>query len=158
MQNRKKTAKLPNSNPADLVKPVDDITVHGVLTDLSPLKSGRNAPYRKYFSAKFSNGKTLKFVSFNAEMRSKMESRRQEPIAIVSCNFKMNTFKGSSGLEIIASPPKNTVSRSPRNFQLPAAEEMYRLDPELAPSRCVTLQDLYSIVNYQNVTVSVTLS
>ena len=108
------------------MKPVDDITVHGVLTDLSPLKSGRNAPYRKYYNAIVSDGKTLKFVSFNPEMRSKMEFRRQEPIAIANCNIKMNTFKGISVLEIIASQQKITVSRSPRNFQLPAAEETYR--------------------------------
>ena len=78
------------------MKPVDDITVHGVLTDLSPLKSGRNAPYRKYFNAKVSDGKkTLKFVSFDAEMRSKTEYHRQEPITLANCNFKMNTSKAA---------------------------------------------------------------
>ena len=86
-------------------------------------------------------------------MRSEMEKYRQEPLAIANCNIKTSKFSGS-GLEIIASPRKTTVSKSSRNFQLPPAEEMYRLDPELAPSLAVTLAELSSIAQNQKVTVS----
>ena len=82
--------------PADLVMPGENITVHGILIDLSPLKSGRNAPFTKYFTGRISDGKkSLRFVSFDAKMRSEMEKYHQEPLAIANCNIKTSKFSGS---------------------------------------------------------------
>ena len=51
--------------PSDVVEAIDNATIHGVLSGISPLKSGKNPPYKKYFTGKISDGKkTMRLVSF----------------------------------------------------------------------------------------------
>ena len=64
------------------------VTVHGVMTELSPVKVSRKNEKIKYFSGKLSDGKkAVRVISFDAALRAKMEESRSKgsAIALVNC-------------------------------------------------------------------------
>ena len=52
-------------------------TVHGIITELSPVKSGRKNESIKYFNVKISDGKkSMRVVSFSPRIRNELEESR----------------------------------------------------------------------------------
>ena len=132
---------------------VDNATIHGVLSGVSPVKSGKNPPYKKYFTGKISDGKkTMRLVSFDCNSRPQMEtfSEQKAPVAIRNCAVKSASY-GNQGFEVVASPKKTGLVRSTRVFELP--ENLDTLDPDY--SKPVSLEELTIFVPNQRVTVQV---
>ncbi len=67
-----------------------EVNIHGVVTQLSPVKVSRTSK-KKYFDGKLTDGKkTMRIVSFEPELRSDMDKSRLErsPVAILNCKVK----------------------------------------------------------------------
>ena len=101
----------------------EGVTVHGVITELSPVKvSCKNSEVR-YFRRKVSDGvKTIRVVSFEPCLRSKLEKSRVEgsTVSIVNCQIKQALQVGSSEYEIVASKRSKVEASPTRKFELPA--------------------------------------
>ncbi len=133
-----------------------EVTVHGVITELSPVKVSRKNEQVKYFGGKLSDGKkTMRVVSFAPALRNPLEKARVEgtPIALVNCQVKESPVQFQSGgkFEILAST-RSKVERSPQKFKLP--EDMKSIDPESGAGQEILLKDLEAIAVKQHVTVS----
>ena len=66
----------------------DSATVHGVVVELSPIKSSRNNPGVKFFNAKISDEKkSARMVSFEPKLWPSLETSQMEgsTVAIVNC-------------------------------------------------------------------------
>lgn len=93
-------------------------TVHGVVTELSPIKVSRNNPNTKYFSGKLSDGKKLaRVISFQPQLRPTMEESRKEQSAIAMVNCTIQENKYDSDLEVMASS-HTTIQVSPKKIKL----------------------------------------
>ena len=85
-------------------------TVHGVVTELSPIKLSRNNAEIKYFSARLSSGsKAARIISFKPELRSCLEKSKanNSTVALVNCQVREGKF--NDGLEIVASSVASTL-------------------------------------------------
>ena len=79
-------------------------TVHGVVTELSPLKVSWGNTDNKYFSGKIGAGdKAARIISFKPELQSSIEKSRPgcTPVALLNCKVKEGKY--NQGLEIVAS-------------------------------------------------------
>ena len=124
----------------------DSATVHGVVVDLSPIKSSRNNPAVKYFNARISDGKkSARVVSFEPKLRPSLETSQMEgsTVAIVNCRIKPGKF--DSALEVTASH-HTEVATSPKKFKLDLS-----LQGSMKP---VPLDELQSLSANQHVCVT----
>ena len=89
----------------------DNITVHGVVTELSPIKVSKRNEAVKYFSAKLSDGvKCMRVVSFTPNIHNVLDSAhcKEQAISITNCQVKEISpqYKtANDDFEIIASSP-----------------------------------------------------
>ena len=106
-----------------------DVNIHGVITDLSPVKVSRKSDKIRYFDGKLTDGKkTMRIVSFEPVLRDGMDKTRLErsPVAIMNCQVKETTFSTTDKFEILASK-RSKVQSSPHKMDLP---EVQALDPD----------------------------
>ena len=105
--------------------------VHGVITNLSPVKVSRRNAKVHYFDGKISDGrKSVRLVAFDPSLRSAMESSRSKGSSVRLVNCLVKAGGGSSGkvegvVEIMATS-RSKVEISPRKFVVttgPADEE-----------------------------------
>ena len=91
--------------------------VHGVVTDLSPLKKSRKNKDVQYFHSQLSDGKTaVKVLSFDRYHRPQFEEALQKESAVVISECAVQHSKlNPANLEVLLSP-KSTISTSPRKF------------------------------------------
>lgn len=111
-------------NISDIEAASTAANVHGIVTELSPIKVSRRDDNIKYFDARITNGrKTLRMVAFDPTLRSQMETAQTNstPIAIINCQIKEKTeynFGNNPAFEIHTSK-RSKVEASPRKLQLP---------------------------------------
>ena len=105
--------------------------VHGVITNLSPVKVSRRNAKVHYFDGKISDGrKSVHLVAFDPSLRSAMESSRSKgsSVRLVNCLVKAcgrSSGKVEGDVEIMATS-RSKVEISPRKFVVttgPADEE-----------------------------------
>lgn len=96
-------------------------TVHGIVTELSPVKISKKNTRVKYFTGKLSDGKkTIRVISFNASLRDSLENSRStnSAVRVVNCQIQNESTVGRTGFEILASN-RTKVELSPeKNFQI----------------------------------------
>ena len=65
---------------SEVESPYEGVTVHGVITSLSPIKEGtsQDSHNYQYFSAKMSDGKkSMRVISFHPSLHSDMQTHLQ---------------------------------------------------------------------------------
>lgn len=106
--------------PSELQEPTDIITVHGVLMSVSPVSTGKNPPFRKYFMGKLTDGKkVMQLVSFNSHLHTEIQRlcKKHTPTALGNLAVKQAVHSGSE-YELITSPKRTTVENSKWQFSL----------------------------------------
>ena len=76
---------------SDVDEEYDSATVHGIMTEVSPVKSSSNNPKVKYFTGKMSDGtKTVRVISLDPGLRPRfVESvEKNEAIALANCKVQ----------------------------------------------------------------------
>lgn len=92
--------------------------VHGVVLELSPVKSGRKNPDVKYFSGRLSDGKKVAtLVSFDPKLHTDMEKSRIERNSIALVDCKICEGKFAPGLEITTGT-HTRITTSPKKFTI----------------------------------------
>ena len=75
-----------------------EAAVHGVITNLSPVKVSRRNAKVHYFDGKMSDGrKSVRLVAFDPSLRSAMESSRSKGSSVRLVNCLVKAGGGSSG-------------------------------------------------------------
>ena len=86
--------------------------VHGVVTELSPVKVSKNCRVR-YFDRKMSDGeKSVHVVSFDPALRISLEQSRMERSGVAVINCQVKAGRGGGDKEIVATNRKK-VEDSP---------------------------------------------
>ena len=94
----------------------DNMTIHGKLLELSPIKTSRKKENCKCFMGKLSDGlQTTRFVSFEAHLRNKMDKLREEDSSVSLSNYHVQENKYEPGTLEILTSKNSTVSPSPKN-------------------------------------------
>ena len=67
--------KVEEVETSELDSPKEQVTIHGVITEVSPVRKSRNNPNRKYLCGKITDGKkVLKLVSFDTGLQTDLEA------------------------------------------------------------------------------------
>ena len=136
--------------------PSTDINIHGVVTQLSPVKVSKKNENVRYFDGKVSDGKkSMRVVSFDPVLRHQTDEARlnKSPIAIVNCQVKEKTefnFGNSSAFEILATN-RFKVEASRHNFDL--SQDLEITDQDEAPL-AISIMEVDDISTGQHVCVS----
>ena len=96
------------------VKESASATVHGIVTELSPLKKSKKDDKIHYFNGHLSDGKTsLRLVSFEPSLRQAMNNSlsSQDAIAVVGCQIR----PGRSGVSEVLLNKETKIEESPKN-------------------------------------------
>ena len=113
--------------------------VHGVITQLSPVKTSETSS-RRYFDAHMSDGnKCVRVVSFKPSLKDALDSSLAEHTTIAMVNCRVQTEKGQDTNE------HSTIEYSPKKFAIP--------DSHLSTQTTIQFGELSSLAN--NTTVSV---
>ena len=123
-----------------------NVTVHGNVIELSPIKDSTKRGNCKYFNGKLTDGmKTARFVSFEPSLRPAIERFKNEnmTVAISSCQIQENEY--DKNLEIKATK-QSRVQPSPKRFKLDSTEEA-------SDSKFITTDDLPSIAINQAISI-----
>lgn len=78
-------------NVSDVDDEYESATVHGIMTEVSPVKSSSSNPKVKYFTGKMSDGsKTVRVISFDPALRPRFakasRTARQSPFLTARCS------------------------------------------------------------------------
>ena len=106
------------------------VTIHSVVTKLSPVKCGKKNAKIKYFDGKLTDGKkTMRMVSFQLQLRSQLQTSLDAAtsVALSDCQVKEGGFQEE--LDIVAASRSKFLS-SPKKFKLPC--DLSRIDPDAA--------------------------
>ena len=123
-------------------------TVHGmVVGQVSPIKSSSKRNDIKYFDSQFTDGvKTLRLVSFEPRLRSKIEEaqKSQRSVTLENCTFKRNR----DVFEIHVNN-RTSIVPSPKKFKMEDNIDKIAVDsPELG-----TLEELKDLAEHQLISV-----
>ncbi len=134
---------------SELDEPKTNVTVYGVVTQLSHVKNSRKNI--KYFNAKLSDGrKTVRMVSFNAGLHSTMEKAKEAKETLMLVNCKVTAASGTSSsedaVELVASGYTH-VKQAPVKRQLELPGNVDELDPD-------NVGEIASLRNWDDVDVS----
>ena len=127
------------------------MTVHGVVTEVSPIKVSKKNAKANYFSRKITDGRaTVRFVSFDPSLLRVVDGYCKEaiPIALSQCEVKETA---GSRYEVIASPSRTKAIKSSKTFQLPS--DLSALDPDTSVN--ISLEELQDLAVNQYVAVEV---
>lgn len=139
---------------SDIDSAFERATVHGVITELSPVKPSRKNDQIKYFHAKITDGKkTMRVISISPSLRTELEEFRLQtsPIAFVNCQIKETPSEyrqGQKEFEIIASTKSRVERLSGKEFPLSA----HVLQQNNSP--VIKLIELNDVANNQHVTTT----
>ena len=114
---------------SDVKTTLDNAKVHGVVTELSPVKLSKKN--QKYFSGRITDGKnTIGVLSFEPSLHGAMEKSHldENPIALANCQIKEASLWYASGsedmpFEIWTSRRSQVESSSNKKFDLSTVEE-----------------------------------
>ena len=144
-----------NIDVSDVVTTLDKAKVHGVVTELSPVKLSRKN--QKYFSGKMTDGKkTIRVLSFELSLHGAMEKSCKDGnlIALANCQIKEASLHYASGsedtpFEIWTSRRSQVENSSEKSFDLTAVDKkIYTV---------VALEDLVNVAVNEHVSVCVTV-
>ena len=131
--------------PALSVKNTPNAIVHGIITDLSPVKKSRKDEKVEYFKGQLSDGKGyMRVISFNPSMRQPLYESlsNKSPISVINCKVRdareggQETFV-SDTCKIQALPKKFDVNTLIKHKE-PTAVEMNHIC-SLATNQLVTV-------------------
>lgn len=117
--------------------------VHGVVTELSPMKKSKKDERTKYFCGALSDGKScVRVVSFEPSLRSPMDDAfsKKEAVSLVDCQVR----RGLGGCSEIVMGKFSKVQASPKKFDTTTLVT----EKEMTPVR---MNDLSSLVVKQQV-------
>ena len=156
------TVELPRKKPrlgnsmdefdvSDIDRECDNASVHGIIVDVTSIRSTKRYSARKYFNADVTDGKeTLKLVCFNPPMRSRIEKykKSRKPCTIKNCSIKISTYPPTMGdLELHCTAKTKVEGNRTKKFDI-SDELVY------TPTRVLNqLSELEEIVKGQSVTV-----
>ena len=146
-----KKRKAEEMEVAELFTAQECVTIHGVVTELSPVKCSKKNAKIKYFDEKLTDRKkTMRMVSFQLQQRSQLQASLDAAtsVALSDCQVKEGGFQ--KGLEIVAASRSKVLS-SPKKFKLPC--DLSRIDPDAATE--VHLKEVDNLAVMQSVTVCV---
>ncbi len=146
---KKKPRTLQDLDAGDIDSPRAAANVHGVVTELSPMKNSYRSDV-KYFTGKLSDGKTTpRMASFDPKLRPRLLQWYNErlPVAVNDCTIKQSHIGDS--LEIQAAARHTGVDMSPRKFTL--STDPCTIDPDRAVD--VHIRDLKTVAVNQCITV-----
>lgn len=142
-------------NVSDIDEECESAIVHGVMTELSPVKSSSGNPKVKYFTGKMSDGnKTVRVVSFDPALRPRFAESLENSKAIALSNCKVQGTQSKATnctYELVASTKRSTVVKYDKEFNIP--EDMTEVDPDVAKN--ITLSGLPNCIVNQYVNVQV---
>ena len=101
-----------------LEKPLPNASVHAAVTEISPVKKGKNA---NYFDGNMTDGTTnLRFVGFNTEQQKKLSSlfKSREAAHLTNCEIKRS--RQGDKLEVMIKKVHHHQNITPQN-QRPSA-------------------------------------
>ena len=130
---------------SDVVR--DNAKVHGIVTELSPVKLNRKN--QEYFSGKISDGKkTMRVLSFEPTLHGAMEKSRIDgnPNQIKEALLRYASGSEDTPFEIWTSRRSHVESSSEKSFDLTDVEKKYSV---------VALEDLVNIAVNERVVVSI---
>ena len=87
------------------------MTIHGVVTELSPVKCNKNNVKIKYFAGNLTDRKkTMWMVSFQPQLRSQLQASLDAAtsVALSDCQVKEGGFQ--KGLKIVAASRSKVVT------------------------------------------------
>ena len=102
---------------ASEIEPSDSACIHGIVTDLSPVKKGQKNEAVKYFLGELSDGKKfVRVISFDTSLQSafKEASDNAKPVALSNCHVKPNRDNPQE-MEIILNN-HSKINTSPKKF------------------------------------------
>jgi hypothetical protein len=153
----KRTREDDDYEVSDIEYPCDKVTIHGMITALSPVKASKKNEERKYFNAKLSDGKkTMRVISFAPNLRDQIEKSHltESPVALINCQVKETLPQyhrsDESKFEIVASS-LSSVEESSHSFS-----EDFSFRAESATIELKQLADT-SVNDHVTITVKVTL-
>jgi len=126
-------------------------TVHGVVVgELSPVKTSSKNSAMKYFDGRFGDGtKTVRLVSFDSTLRSKLEDTMKAGGGVALQNCMIKRKAGSDEFELHVNN-KRVVVNSPKKFKL---SEDVRGNAD-ACAEVKSLDELKDITEHQQVSIS----
>lgn len=137
---------------SDVDRECKNASVHGIIVDVSSIRSTKRYSARKYFDANITDGKeTLKFVCFNPTMHRAVErmKQRKKPCTIKNCTIKFSVYPPTAGDFELHHTAETKVVANPRKVFEISDDQIY------TPSRVLQrLSDLDGITKGQVVTVS----
>ena len=129
---------------SDIQQEQRNVTVHGVVLQLSPTQVSKKNKTTRFFDGKIADGKrTTRVISFNPHLRSQLERFREKSseVALVNCSVQRE-FEGASGgnqrYEVVLNS-RTKLEDSPKIFRMP--ENLQEIDPYAA----CTLRDLEEV-------------
>lgn len=134
--------KLEEFNLCDL-KECRSAIIHGVVTELSPVKRSKRDDNVKYFSGQLCDGKiSVRVVSFEPCLKQAMYDSMEDSVSLVGCQVRSGVHGGS---EIVMSK-MTKVERSPRKF-----DESTLAMAQKQASAAVEVNDVSSLAMNQRV-------
>ena len=125
------------------VKESRNAIVHGVVTDLKPLKKSKKDEMVKYFSGELCDGKnSIRLISFQPSLRSSLINSLEKKDAVSLVNCQVRGTQGGGPEVLLTNATK--VEPSPKKF-----------DTKISRKQPVHMDDLPSITVDQTVTVIV---
>ena len=124
----------------------ENVSVHGIVTELSPVKSGRKNERVKYFTGQLSDDKkSMRMVCFDPKLRQELVKsfEKTTPVVIKDCQVK----KGyANSLEIVASSRRSKIEASDRDISKTVAAPV---------TTEICIEDICKITPMQLLTVNV---
>ena len=145
-----KKRKLEEFVPSDIHERKDGVSIHGVMTELSPIKVSQKNTNVKYFTGKITDGKkTLRMVSSDSVLGQRLNTYQKDvvPVCLTECQVK--DASGSADFEIVASPRRTNALKSEKKFELP--KDLNMIDPDTA--KTILLEELQDIAVNQSTSV-----
>ena len=116
--------KLEEVDISEIEKCSDGMTVHGVVTELSPVKVSRNSEKVKYFHGRVTDGKkTVRVVAFDPALRSSMKKSETTGTAVALMNWQVKEtpvqFKdGEQRFEMVGSSHSKVEEAPHKEFKV----------------------------------------
>lgn len=136
------------------------ITIHGIVGCISPVKTSRKDPKKKYFNAAISDSKkTMRMVSFDPSIRPQLENNanradedNQPAVALENCLVKKNSFQ-----QLPNSDPTYEILLTTRSRVLPSPSKKFRVaadDFKSVMPDSATVSDAVSISDLELIAVN----
>ena len=130
----------------EINEPIPSAIIHGAITQISPIKKGRNS---NFFDATLSdNTSSVRLVGFTPQQQVKLENmhKNKSPVEFLDCVIKDS--RHGVGYDIMLK--SNTkITSSPKKL------DMDTITSSTLQSKPITLDTLFSLHQYERVTVNI---